>query len=330
MNEADSNTKSNLAFFESAILAPAETAFDLSEVFREEDSLDGYFGIIEAALWARLGILIGYLDVKDVQGFLSTARASRAWSVLSTQAVGSLEHEWANVIVFKSDETGIAVLDTSLFSEQVGAETRDYLRRSFQTLLLLAAENILDHSSHEFLDGIGWSTTSGWMARKRGGPQYRYYAQDLGAGFANVLNYWGEVDSVFESLEAHNDVFPTALVPGFEKMGIVAPGSEVQNFIEEVLKIVTPRFNLGQPEVVERYFVLAGEFVNRARDDSPEWLDARVNVFRRLASQIRRFGGESSYQQLAGRLFNLFSNGNSDKETDPSQIRNREPEQGFF
>jgi hypothetical protein len=60
---------------------------------------------------------------------------------------------------------------------------------------------------------------------------------------------------------------------------------------------------------VDRYFVLAGEFVNRAKDGSPDWLDGRFAVFERLAQLITYAGGGANLRPRREQLWEMFAKG---------------------
>jgi hypothetical protein len=93
---------------------------------------------------------------------------------------------------------------------------------------------------------------------------------------------------------------------------------------------------LRKIEIVERYFALAGEFVNRINDNTPEWLDARLDAFQILISQLTRAGGEEHIQAESNRerLWFAFRRGAEGFPTDtieelPERIRVRPPEESL-
>jgi hypothetical protein len=132
--------------------------------------------------------------------------------------------------------------------------------------------------------------------------------ETIGIGLANVLNYWAEVESLL-SYAVGQPIKQPSLPPYAEIMRaaewqekIINPiRPEIVVFYRDVQKIVSSRFNLRTIEFVERYFALAGEFVNRVGDSSPAWLDARLDAFQTLILQVTRAGGEVHIQSESNR-----------------------------
>jgi len=299
MSDHENDTTSNLEFFKAAILEPALTTQSLFESEKPGSTVSD-FGAIEAANWALLGGLIGYFDGKDAQELISSSQGIfKAWSNLHDRQIISPEEEWARII--RPTESGLPTLNEELFLVVVGIDPRtlELLHNTFQTFLLLTAENVLNYDSRYFLDSIGWTDDEEWAARRTAGT-YQGSVRGLGAGFANVLNYWGEISSSFRSAQHRSryiDVFgPLARV-------------EISKLTQDVRAILSRRFNLGQIEIVYRYFALAGEFANRAREDSPAWLDARVDIFNNLKFLITYAGGGDSMSGHETPLWNVFARG---------------------
>jgi len=330
MSDHEKDRTDNLEFFESAILDPALKAqaffdFDIGET----DSTVSDFGAIEAAHWAWLGVRIGYLERMDTQELISSSKGIfKAWSNLQNRQIISPEDRWANVI--QPRKSGQLALNKELFSPslKIGSKTRVLLQNAFQTLLLLTAENILDDDSRYFLDSIGWTGNEEWRARSEGlGLPRRGSVQQIGSGLANVLNYWEEMDSASRSVE-HADL-NFAYIPE-QKRDIsvsfsesLAPSAAVSNFTQNARAILSPRFNLGKVEIVDRYFVLAGEFVARAREEGPAWLDARRRVFETLELLILYAGGGTNMRGPRRRLWQLFSKGIASlSENDKRSVEN--------
>jgi hypothetical protein len=318
MSDLEKNVTANLEFFNTAILLPALRDHLIFSV-GEASSTVSDFGAIEAAHWAWLGVQVGYFDAKDAHELISSSEGIfKAWTNLRDRQIVSPKDDWASV--FQIGESGEATLNKELFStiEEVDIETRELLQSTFQTFLLLTAENIFDNDSRYFLDGIGWTDDEEWNARKGGtihqqlGSVQSGSVQQIGTGFANVLNYWEEMDSSSLSVRDKSRVKPELHQRkrdiGIRATGSIVPAAAVLNFTENARAISSRRFNLGQIEVVNRYFALAGEFANRAVEDSPEWLDARLRVFERLIFLITYAGGVP-IEGHTGRLWNVFTRG---------------------
>jgi len=308
MSDREKDVTANLEFFKSAILEPAlenEYGFDVEGPVSD-------FGAVEAAHWAWLGVQIGYFDGKDAQELISSSNGVfRAWSNLQHRQIISPEDRWANVI--RIAESGQPALNTGSFSaaEEIGPRTRELLQNTFQTFLLLTAENISDETSRYFLDSIGWTDDREWNARKGGHVHRRSGSvQQVGAGFANVLNYWEEMESSSRSAVNHDAELPYAYDLERGSIGFsegLTSGTAVPNFVQDARAILSRRFNLSHIDIVDRYFALAGEFANRAGEDSPAWLDARLSLFESLISLITYAGASVEGHQT--RLWNSFTSG---------------------
>lgn len=306
MSDDKSNATANLEFFKAAILHPAlrhQRFWD----DREAGSTVADFGAIEAAHWAWIGVVSGYFDGKAAYDLISSSKGVfNAWSNLRDRGVISAEDDLAAIITQKA-EGGQLVLAKEFFFEieESAPDPRELLYQTFQTFLLLATENIFKWDSIYFLDSIGWADHEWWNVHRRGAihPSIIGTVQDIGSGFANILNYWEEMSQ--PSLTSPE--VPTARI-------LNVP---VQRLNETVRFLMQPRFNLGQTEIVDRYFVLAGEFANRAKEDSPAWLDARLNLFKKLILLITYAGGETSVRKDNTRLWNLFA---SSIESSPTAV----------
>jgi len=296
MNENGNDAAGNLEFFRSAILEPTLRHQSVRALVGDGRTVSD-FGAIETAHWARLGVRIGYFDAKAaLELFSSSDEVFEAWSNLKSREIISPDDDWARII--RLGESGKPFLNSELFSPvQIAPRTRELLQNTFQNFLLLVIENILNDDSINFLDSIGWTSDGKWEARRGGGDViWLGNVQSIGSGFANVLNYCEEMDSSSRSVEEWSRIH---LRKGQDSM--------VKDFMESARAILAPRLNLGTIEIVDRYFALAGEFTNRAREDSPSWLDARQNAFYTLFYLIRNAGGVASMEQEQTRLWNLFT-----------------------
>src|SRR5258708_20681728 len=189
MSDQEKHATAGLEFFRSAILDPA---LEVQSFFDFEDSNTvSDFGAVEAAHWAWLGVQIGYFDGKDAQELISSSEGVfKAWLNLRNREIISSDDDWAKII--RQAESGQLSLNKELFSGPVNMapRIRKLLHITFQNVLLLTAENIFEHDSLYFLDSIGWSDHREWDARRVGSVRRLLGAvQDIGFGFANVLNY---------------------------------------------------------------------------------------------------------------------------------------------
>ncbi|MGA8223277.1 MAG: hypothetical protein WB780_16620, partial [Candidatus Acidiferrales bacterium] len=225
----------------------------------------------------------------------------------------SPEDDWAKVI--QLGESGQDIVNRDLFSRgvDIAPRTRELLQNTFQTFLLLTAENILDDDSRYFLDSVGWTDAGVWNARREGTVHLLIgSAQEMTSGFANVLNYWEEMDSSSRSAEDREKASHFIRLKSDIRIGSskgLAHESVVRGFTQEARAITIRRFNLGQDETVDRYFSLAGDFANRAREDSPAWFDARLNIFEKLIWLITYAGGGDNVRGREVRLWSLFAGG---------------------
>lgn len=314
MSDNERDATANLEFFTSAILEPALE--DQQSFGSAENVSVSNFGAIEAALWLRLGVQIGYFNAKRANQLISQlTQVYTAWQDLSSRGIISPDDDWAHII--RLGETGQVELNEETFSESraIAPETRSLLHSTFQTFLLLTAENILDSDSRYFLDNIGWASDRDWNAHRTGTDSLQSgSAAEIERGFANVLNYWSEMKSTSDSApfgfaELHPPITRSQPTPPYDAGHWKAAQHTVQKFIQDARSILSKRFNLGQTKIVRRYFTLASEFANRAREDSAAWLDARLRVFEKLTSLISYAGGEASLRGDWTRFWNLFTLG---------------------
>jgi hypothetical protein len=303
MRDSENDAKANLEFFRSAILEPA-----LGHLRRREYFSVSMCGVIEAARWARLGAQIGYFDPKDAYELISSS-----WGVFEESFASQAQNSRAGDLerTIRQGESG-PVLDKEVFYTEgyyTGVETtphmRENLQNKLQTLLLLTADNLFDDSSLYFLECIGWTNDTEWKARREGTGGRA--AQDIGLGFANTLDYWEQLD--FWWAPEYQELLVFNAVPGDLVEDRQLWARLLATLHSESSLLLRPRFNLGKSVVVERYFTLAGEFASRAREDSPEWLDARIKVFEKLTSLITSIGGDVSTWDRRHELWRMFTKG---------------------
>jgi len=326
MSDEKRDHTDNLEFFEAAILGAAPVNDQGFISF--ESSISSDFGVIEAAHWAWLGVQIGYFDGEDAYELLSSSKdLFRAWSNLLDREIISPEEDWASVI--RLGGRGQPALNKKLFSVavEIAPQTREFLQNTFQTFLLLNAENIMEGDSQYFLDSIGWTSDEKWNACREGmAHRLQGAVQEIGAGFANVLNYWDEMES--SSWNVNPDgvryIFDWGDSIGFTKG--LAHEPVFPNFIRDVRAIMSRRFNLDRIEIVDRYFALAGEFTQRAVENSPAWLDARLKVFDQMHRLIKYVGGTTKgrKRQLWSVFTKSIESSPAENEVKPAKKRSRD------
>lgn len=330
------DTSANSRFFKSTILKQAVEGQYSRSVYRNRSSYghisaSDNIAVIEALHWMRLGIQVGYLERSDALEALSSVSrfVLDAWSALKMRRFLTADHVWADI--FQEQKEGGAIFNEQWFAvEDIADAKSEFLQGIYQTLLLLLAENISDESSRYFLDMVVTKSDLDWQSFMSGNrPNEHCNIQTVGAGLANVLNYWAEVKSLLD----HSGAQPIRLRYRIEQpiqtkapyysydetlrmmawnREIVAPLSdELTAFGREVQRIVSASFILGSFEFVERYFAIAGDFVNRVGDNSPAWLDARLEAFQALVLQVILVG-DARYvysESNRERLWFAFSKG---------------------
>jgi hypothetical protein len=323
MNENEVDTAANLRFFRSAILEPTLEHQEPEYFINYQFATAGYtmhetmqqFSVIEAANWLRLGARIGYFEENEVRELNSSSdRELNAKSYLQSRG-----------IVFPD------LPDEALFEGMdVPPRTVALLHNAFQMFILLTSENILDRHTRYFLETIGWGDDQLWIANKQGtGYSTSGSGTDSAIGFSNVLNYWQEMSSACRALEEAHSYFQYQSV--FGGSSILFPPDErdqpvarmVATFTWRARAIMCNRFNLSRSDVGDRYFVLAGEFANRGREDSPAWLDARCGLFEQLFLLIDFADAATTWRRDVPQLWSLFTTGvrlQLSYETKPAQV----------
>jgi hypothetical protein len=305
-----------LEFFKAAILQPAFEREREPTNWDNADTIISAFGAIEAAHWASLGTRIGYFDGKEVRSAILSESLVKAWLDMRNRQLISSGDVWGSVLEQRS---GNLVLNEQLFPLHVQSDefTTEILHEAFQTFLLLTGESIVDRESLYFLSSIGWTDDRVWEARKDGMVrEHKGSAHDIGYGFSNVWHYWEEIGHwALSPRGRRGNVFPVPYLGALRTEGAtvvagnVASSGALAAFIGDTRAILSRRFNLEEASVVDRYFVLAGEFVNRAKDGSPDWLDGRFAVFERLAQLITYAGGGANLRPRREQLWEMFAKG---------------------
>jgi hypothetical protein len=309
MSDVEIDTAANLEFFNFAVLRPAIESLGLRGLGPE--SIVSSFGLIEAASWAKLGVQIGYFDAKGATELIFSSREILdAWRRLAALDLHASKESWADI--FQMNESGALTVNFGLFSKvtDISPETRNLAQHFFQLLLLLTSENIYSDSTHYFLEYIGWRNDELWEEHS-GGMSFRYAdAVQIASGFANVLDFWGEL----------LDLELTTWHSGLPSAKDVSADFFV-SFAAEALSIRGRCSNFMQVAVVDRYFILAGEFAGLSRSESPEWLDARHKAFMNLTDIMSFAVNEYSKLRPKEELWQLFTGGRGSLPTENKRKR---------
>jgi hypothetical protein len=278
-------------FFRTAIALPAHAKPDWTA--QRADRIISDFGLVEAALWGALGVQIGYFEPYSIWELISSSPGfSTAWSSLQSQQMIPPGEDLA---IYRTDEEGRQSLNDELFQMDLPL-MRQPLHPTFQRILLLTSENIYNDSAWYFTASISWCEQSAWRLRKLGIDPRHDSAQEIASGFADILTYWEEMEFALRNAATKPHVDDD-------------PESILWPFLHKIRRMILWRFNLGQAEIVDRYFQLAGEFVGGARDNSPAWADSSMNVFHKLRGLISFFGGEAAMQLGNSRYLQMFFEG---------------------
>lgn len=262
----------NLAFFREMILAPSEEPRDLFRGSPTAHSL----GLIEAALWLRLGTELDFFERETVADLLTSIGydLTTAWIKLLNSGL-DLSVEWCD---FMSPEPQMKVLESKFFNPPdrvyaTSAEHLEHLGQCFLGCLLLTSEILFDRSTMFFLERIGWTTDEALNPFLKGAPIFPGFSvQDLYIGFENHVRYYAQ-------LEHHLQNY---LVLMTEKGDLESGG--LQRTIET---IVSRRRLLDREPGRTRCLRLGGEIVAAVYSPGPEWLEARKSILSPIMSVAR-------------------------------------------
>jgi hypothetical protein len=314
MNGEPQKSASNLEFFQAAILHPAIDQRRQAHLSKTDRGMSS-FGPVEAAHWARLGVLIGYLDAKDAHALIaSTTEVIGSWSELQAYDLVAPHEIWAQIIDPRSGDQPL--INSRLFepATETAPVVTEMLHSTYQTYLLLTAQNNFDDDTYYFLTSIGTTKKPEWDARrKESDPRQIGSFLKIATGFAKVWSYWDGMDSLSSSIEARSrNQYPFPAVERAIDIPAHLELSEkdiaaISSFTQQARQILSRRFDLGNVETVDRYYTLAGELVNASREDTSQWLDARAEVFNRLTQLIVYAGGEKNVRENSDHLWQRFT-----------------------
>src|ERR1700730_7764066 len=97
MDDEKKEATARLEFFKSAILVPAMTYPSWCKT--SEDRVASDYCAVETALWASLGVQIGYFTAIDASELISSSEGVfQAWSNLQSQQNIAPNQHWAKII----------------------------------------------------------------------------------------------------------------------------------------------------------------------------------------------------------------------------------------
>jgi len=297
-------TASNLEFFRAAILEPAlgYTRRDLDEVERAS----WYLGAVEAAHWAALGGQIGYFEGEDAYQLIADSKeVFDAWINLVNQNVISRAEPWAKVV---TESGSIYQFREERFApdreSEIDERTRQFLQQTFQGYLLALAESSFDDDTQYFLTSVAWADDAEWNARRAGMRRGEADpVEKLWTGFANAVNCLEQMRELSDSFESRDMSLMFGVSPSLPE---IPQPEAIEKFTGQAQMIVSRRYFLSFDQLVNRYFVLAGELVGRARQDTAEWLDARPGFFNHLCQIVSYGGGARQVRERRAQLWDLF------------------------
>lgn len=271
----------NLTFFREMIFDSASSAIsDSNSPLLESTRILRSIGLIETALWLRLGVEIGFFDKESVADFLPSIEhiLSGAWSFLM-EANALSSDKWCD---FMSDGPGPKFMKEKFFDpreQEDGAfqnldnsRSLEHLRQSFLGSLLLTSEVIFEPTTMFFLQSIGWDTDEEWESLFRGyWMRGDFRLEDLYIGFANHLQY-------FEQLPHY--LFNKVVGLAYSK----PPYADSLLLYKKVLRITSQRVIVNRTQAKERLFKLGCETLGVVYQAGPEWQHVRRSIFTQIAS----------------------------------------------
>lgn len=246
-------------------------------------------GLIEAALWMKLGLEAGFLDIESVSQFLVTLERplSFAWRYLVERNARPPD-TWCD---FLSDGPGF--IQDKFFEirppeigplESLSSEQYDRLSQCFLGCLLLTSEVIFEPRTMMFLEKIGWASDNEWNALIQGYSEpIGSRMEDLYIGLANHARYseqlfnhlllYGSGKSNIEAPEISNIVAPAISY-------IEAP--EIHSLFVKVEGILTERLKFSEL-ATNRFLQLVDEILGMLNQPGPEWQHVRLAILQEIS-----------------------------------------------
>jgi hypothetical protein len=311
MNRIEREQIQNAEFFESAIVerSAGRTIYG--------GNLSAEFSRAEIVYWAMVGVQIEYLNRDYVRELFSRYSGPIVSACQILKGRGQfpfpLPQDWPGLPVELS-EGGISIGNDESPDRPKETEPQPDLWKTFQHLMLLSSENLLDDETHGFVHGISWTEASQWNALREGNhldqysfPSSSHSVESIQLGFAQVTRHWKDESLLLEELLQHKprrsrDSSKSKKLPH----GARDPHwATARRFSDACIYISRHRYNLSSREIVERYLSYAGSLLQQTKDGSAGWLDLRREAFDELRDFVTR--GEASALTLdTPRLWAVF------------------------
>jgi hypothetical protein len=291
MNLIERDQDRNSEFFESAIVERSA-----ARQLNYRGPLSQVFSRAEMVYWAMVGVQIDYLSRDYVRDLFLRYQNSIVDACDALKEIGEfpfpLPEEWpAPQMELSEDGISIGYGNSPDWLHETDAQVHAW--KTFQTLMLLISENLLDDETHLFVNSISWTRASEWNAYREGQsdrPWLSGFSESIQLGFAEVIRHWKDESSLLT--DAPSKPLPEALLP--------------KRFADVCFYISRHRFHLSNIEVLERYLSYAGSLLQQTKDGSAGWLDLRYQAFYDLLHLVYR--GETSTSPIdIPRLWAVFS-----------------------
>jgi hypothetical protein len=318
LNEGDIKN-ANLEFFNAIFLNTEDLS---SETLRQAPVLHS-IGIIEAALWLRLGIELDFFEAGNVvQQLISIEDGlSAAWTILQEETL--ISKEWCDFLTPVAGGRPIFIKEQYLRVRDEPSEMsahRDFLKQSFLSHLLLTSEVIFEPSTMFFLESVNRSPDEAWQRRLKGFEETSIPFDSLYLGFANYVQYIHRfVRFAHQPLNHEGDfgVIPEASVYALEDL------------TWRISEMVRPRTFIDM-RATQRCFEFGGDLLATIKQSGPEWLEMRAVVFDQLdfvAHWSNRREMDVGQRRHMWDVFVAHSNGSDTGPVEPREFYRRTREE---
>jgi hypothetical protein len=285
MNRVEREQVRNSEFFESAIVERSAGRV----IYK--GNLSAEFSRAEIVFWAMVGVQIEYLNRDYVRELFSRYSGPIVSACQSLKERGQfpfpLPQDWP-ALPIELSEGGISIGNDDSPDHPKETDPQLELWNTFQHLMLLSSENLLDDETHDFVHSISWTEASQWNALKEGRhldeysfPSSSYSVENIQLGFAQVTRHWKDESLLLGELlqrKPRRSEAPSEskkLRRGVGELHWATAG----RFSNACMYISRHRYNLSNREIVERYFSYAGSLLEQTKDGSAGWLDLRHETF---------------------------------------------------
>ncbi len=311
MNRIEREQIRNSEFFESAIVERSAGGVI------SEGNLSAEFSRAEIVYWAMVGVQIQYLNRDYVRELFSqySGPIVSACQILKErgQFPFPLPQDWP-ALPIELSEGGISIGNDDSPDWPKETDPQPDLWKTFQHLMLLSSENLLDDETHDFVHSISWTEASQWNALREGNhlgeysvPLASYSVESIQLGFAQVTRHWKDESLLLGELiqRQHRRSRASSESKKLRHRAIELYWAIARRFSNACIYISRHRYNLSNIEIVERYFSYAGNLLQQTKDGSAGWLDLRRDAFEDFRGLVIR--GEASALKLdIPRLWAVF------------------------